>query len=411
MKKEAFPLEVKAGGVRVKIYNVSTPARERYTLAYHDAGGRKLRQFADLAEARREAKETAEKLNDGRGSALELSGADRDHYLAAISKLKELKPLDISLATAIAEYVDAKRWNVPLGQAAKSYAETHNAKVKDKKISEIVTELLEAKKADGCSALYLKDARSRLTRFASDFNDDIANVQKADLDAWLRRLKVAPLTRNNFRRLIIVLFRFARAAGYLPEDRKTVAEGTAKAKQDELDIEVFTPVEYAKLLTAADDDLLPFLIFGGMAGLRSAEVQRLQWEQVNWPESFIKIEGKVAKTGKKRNVPLMPAAAVWLASFKNARGAVVPKISLYFRLKALSKAAGIAWKQNALRHGFCSYRLATLKNVAQVAYEAGNSPTIIETHYDKHVTESEGKAWFSIMPKTAENVLPMVATA
>ena len=128
MKNEEFPLEVKAGGVCVKIYNVSTSERQRYTVAYHDAGGRRLRQFADLADARREAKEIAETLNDGRGGALELSGADRDAYLAAV---RQLRPLDISLATAIAEYVDAKKWNVPLGQAAKSYAETHNARLPD----------------------------------------------------------------------------------------------------------------------------------------------------------------------------------------------------------------------------------------------------------------------------------------
>jgi hypothetical protein len=141
VKKPKFPLEVKAGAVRVKIYNVSTPARERYTLAYHDGPERKLKQFSDFATARREAKTVAETLNAGRGAALELSGADRDTYLAA---LRALKPLDMPLNVAVAEYVKAKQFNVPLVEAAKSYAESHDAKLPDKTIEEVYQEMLAA---------------------------------------------------------------------------------------------------------------------------------------------------------------------------------------------------------------------------------------------------------------------------
>src|SRR5476651_1259649 len=142
MKKAKFPVEVKAGAVRVKIYNVSTLARERYTLAYHDGPERKLRQFSDFATARREAKETAATLNAGRGAALELSGADRDSYLSA---MRQLKPLDVPLNVAVAEYVKAKQFNVPLVEAAKSYSESHNAKLPDKTVEEVYQEMLKAK--------------------------------------------------------------------------------------------------------------------------------------------------------------------------------------------------------------------------------------------------------------------------
>jgi integrase len=146
-----------------------------------------------------------------------------------------------------------------------------------------------------------------------------------------------------------------------------------------------------------------------MAGLRSAEILRLKWENVNWPESVIEIHGKVAKTGTRRLAPLVPAAAEWLRDYKNARGPVIGAIKLYERLEKLSESTGVAWKQNALRHSFCSYRMATLKDAPRVSYEAGNSVRIIQRHYDKVVTESQGTAWFSIMPKTAKNVVQMVA--
>ena len=58
------------------------------------------------------------------------------------------------------------------------------------------------------------------------------------------------------------------------------------------------------------------------------------------------------------------------------------------------------WKHNALRHSFITYRVAQIKNVAQVALEAGNSPEMIFEHYRELVTADAAKEWFSVMPKT-----------
>jgi len=138
---------------------------------------------------------------------------------------------------------------------------------------------------------------------------------------------------------------------------------------------------------------------------------RLKWEDVNWSESVIEIHGRISKTGGRRLAPLVPAAAAWLNSYKDARGPVIGHIKLYERVEKLSESAGVPWKQNALRHSFCSYRMATLKDAPRVSYEAGNSVRIIQRHYDKVVTESQGKAWFSIMPTTAANVVQIKRAA
>jgi len=44
--------------------------------------------------------------------------------------------------------------------------------------------------------------------------------------------------------------------------------------------------------------------------------------------------------------------------------------------------------------------VADLKNVAEVALEAGNSPQMIFQHYRELVRPEAAKEWFSIMPKT-----------
>jgi integrase len=408
MKAPTFPLEIKAGSSRAKIYRVVEPNRERFTVSYHEGAHRRLRQFAALDDARREAKTIVERLNAGQGEILALSGKDRDSFQHAKAKLRAL---DIPLADAIDEYAAAKKIGVPLLAAAKFYREAHSSRLPDKTVSDVVAEFLQAKETDGRSVRYLQDCKARLERFSRDFKVHLKDVRTQELDAWLRGLKVAPRTRNNFRTVIRSLFSFARDAGYLIKGKPTEAESTTVAKQGDGEIEVFSPEEFSALLLAADEHLLPFLIFGGMAGLRSAEILRLKWEDVNWPESVIEIHGRISKTGGRRLAPLVPAAAAWLNSYKDARGPVIGHIKLYERVEKLSESAGVPWKQNALRHSFCSYRMATLKDAPRVSYEAGNSVRIIQRHYDKVVTESQGKAWFSIMPTTAANVVQIKRAA
>ena len=297
MRKPKFPLEVKAGAVRVKIYNASTPERERYTLAYYDGPERKIRQFADFAEARREAKDTADKLNAGRGAALELSGADRDTYLSA---MRQLRPLDVPLNVAVAEYVKAKQFNVPLVEAAKSYSESHNAKLPEKTVTEVYQEMLAAKRRDGASDAYLHDLKTRLGAFSRDFKAQIADIQTSDLDAWLRKLNLSPRSRNNHRNVIVSLFNFAKAAGYLNRDKSTAAEHTALAKTNGKAISFFSPQDMEKLLSSDDKVIRPMFVLGGFCGLRTAEILRLSWEDIRWAESSIVISEDVSKGGEAR---------------------------------------------------------------------------------------------------------------
>jgi integrase len=407
-KPDSWPIVIKQGSATAKIFRTPENGRDRFTVEWYEGTLRKRLTRVDLAKARREARTVAETLNAGRGAALELSGADRDSYLAAMS---QLKPLDVPLNVAVAEYVKARQYNVPLVTAAKSYAETHNATLPDKTVEEVYQEMLAAKRKDGASEAYLHDLKTRLGHFSRDFKDSLANVTTADLDAWLRKLKLSPRSRNNHRRAIVGLFNFAKAAGYLNRDRKSAAEHTARARKTVEAIEVFAPADFAKLLTAADKVILPYFVLGGFCGLRTAEILRLNWEDIRWPESSIIIGAAIAKTRTRRLAPFTDTAAAWLAGWKAKTGRVLPIKQPEHRVKDICKAAGVAWCHNGLRHSWITYRLSQSKDAVRTAYEAGNSPQVIRSNYDAVATEAEGKLWFSIMPETAENVIQMAKTA
>jgi integrase len=410
MQKPDYPMEVKAGSSRVKIYRVVEPHRERYTLAYHEGAQRKLKQFTDEGEARKEAKLIAERLNAGQGAALELNGADRDAYIFATGKLK---PLGVGLVAAIEEYIAAKKWDVPLADAARSYHEIHSAQRPDKTVQDVIKELIEAKRVDGASAYYLSDLHVKLNRFARDFHVNIGEVTTKNIDDWLRGLKMAGRSRNNFRNCIVLLFNFAASSGYLDRDRATAAKHTSAARRKPQKINPFSPSEMSKLLASVEDRDLPYIVLGGFCGLRTSEIERLSWEDIRWEESSIVISEDTSKQGearRRRIAPLTIPAAAWLSRFKRCKGRVTMD-DLRTRANPISDATGVTWKTNGLRKGFITHRLAELKDFIRVAFEAGNSPAIIRKTYDGVATEKEGKAWFSIMPKSAGNVIQMAKTA
>ena len=165
-------------------------------------------------------------------------------------------------------------------------------------------------------------------------------------------------------------------------------------------ISIYTPDEMGRMLLAAKARHLPFLAIGAFAGIRSAEIHRLHWEDIKWDRGHIEIAGHKAKTAARRLVPLPDNLKAWLAPWREKTGLIIESEDKSGALNELAVKAKIpgGWRQNALRHSFISYRVALTGDVARTALEAGNSAKMIFRHYREVVDGEASKAWFSIMP-------------
>jgi integrase len=180
--------------------------------------------------------------------------------------------------------------------------------------------------------------------------------------------------------------------------------------EDSGEIEIFSVEEISRLLAAARAEMVPFLAIGAFAGLRSAEIQRLDWSEIRG--DFIHVAKGKAKTRSRRLVPIQPNLAQWLAPHRKESGPVVPLASIGKQIVWLcedtaveakdgrAEVPAVKWKHNALRHSFISYRLAVIHDENRVASEAGNSPTMIHAHYRELVTPTDAAAWFAVSPKS-----------
>ena len=232
---------------------------------------------------------------------------------------------------------------------------------------------------------------------------NIGGLTTADVQRWLDGLKLAPVTVNNFRRLLYTLFTFAESCGYSFKGSNPVANVKPLSASGG-EIEIFTPDEITKLLEAASPDFLPFLAIGAFAGLRTSEIGRIAWPDVDLESGFITVGKTKSKTKARRLVPIQPNLAAWLATCANRTGLVVNFTGheLEAARAACVKASGVKWKDNGLRHSYASYRLAQIQNAGQVSLEMGNSPAMIFKHYRELVRPTAAAAWFAIEPQAAQ---------
>ena len=399
--KKAGPYhKVKSGSAVVPIYRTESKGRIRYTLSFYRDGRRMRKMFNDLESAKKEALFVAQRIQSGMQHVTDLKPHERDTFKAAEALLEKL---NIPLFAAVEDYVRARNLvgDESLSVMATEYSKMFGNIVRRATVPEAVAELIKVREQDGASIKYLGQLRTTLNRFAIKFACPIIEVTGPDVDAWLRSLNISPVTRNSMLRCIKVLFSFAKAQNYLPSEKATAVELIQQVRVKLDDVTVFTPDEMTTLLHSASPELVPILAIGAFAGIRMAELNRLDWSAVDLDRGFIEIRAGQAKTASRRVIPISNNLAAWLAPLKR-KGKIVRTPDLQTFVPALARALKIDWPRNVLRDSFISYRIAIVQSADQVALEAGNSPSIIFKHYRELTTPDVAEKWFSILPKDGQ---------
>lgn len=398
MSKKTSRVElIKDGSTTVRLYTIKRRGRVVHSVASYLDGKRQLKQFTEYTEAREEAKAIARRLSSGQKKVLSLTDDDAWAYEKAVDYLR---PWNVDVAVACREYSQARlalKNHDSVVDAAKFF-QTHHGQRPNKTVGEVVHELLQ-ERADR-SKKYVNDLKFRLNRFATDNNLHIADVTPQQISSWIRSLKLRPRSQFNFRAILTTLFRYAVDQGYLPEGR-TAPEKVKLYDVEDTEIEIFTPDELEKIIAVATPRTINYIVLGAFAGIRTAEILRLKWEDIDLESGFIELKAGNTKTRSRRLVPIADNLRQWLTPRHKTSGPMVtlkrPDESI--GEVCLNHKPRILWKRNGLRHSFASYRYAITQNENLVAAEMGNSPTMIHAHYRQVAKPEQARAWFAIVPK------------
>jgi integrase len=167
-------------------------------------------------------------------------------------------------------------------------------------------------------------------------------------------------------------------------------------------IPTFSVEQLTALIAAASPEYLPVLAIGAFAGLRPEEINKLQWEDLDFQERTIRVNASAAKTRKKRFAELSDNLRAWLESYAGRTGPVAPS-NLQKLRRATMKAANIEkWPPDVLRHSFASAHYAFHRDPARTAVIMGHGDqNMLLTHYRDLMKPSEAARYWQIAPQNA----------
>jgi site-specific recombinase XerD len=425
-QEDIWPRTIQPGRATVSVYRRKTPSGNfAYMVSnYADGDRRRFDCYAEEADAVTAAEKLAKRLDARDYVAASMT---REQAIEFANASARLGPFNVSVdaaTAAVAECLKSVGDLANLHAAVKFYIVRHRHTTR-KPVAEVVAELLKIKQARGASDRYMEDLRGRLERFADGCLKDACNVTTTDVQDWLDGQKLKPQNYRNFRTVLHTLFKFAVARSYAADNP---VEGVERVKVNCGDVEIFTPAEITRLLASASPDFVPSLAIGAFAGLRSAEIERLEWSDIHLAEKFIVVGAAKAKTAARRIVPIHDNLAEWLAPYAQRQGNVWMGTHEEFyesqqetagatkiepdTEKGIKEQKPVKWKANGLRHSYASYRFALTNDAGRVAGELGNSAAVVHRHYRELVKPSDAERWFAIKPEIPTNVtsLPAVAT-
>src|SRR5687768_8868016 len=73
---------------------------------------------------------------------------------------------------------------------------------------------------------------------------------------------------------------------------------------------------------ATGPGLLPLLVLGAFAGMRTAEIERQLWEDINLERGFIRVTAAKGNTAQKRLIPIGDNLKQWLSLCRRDSGLV-----------------------------------------------------------------------------------------
>jgi site-specific recombinase XerD len=296
--------------------------------------------------------------------------------------------------------------HVTLPEVITFYLRNHTTTT-DPTLGVLIDLFLTEKRRIGRSHHYERSIRYYLDRFADHVGRDvrISTITKEVITNYVYHAKkdVGLVTKRNLLNHVSVLFSFAVKEDLLRINPVTkIARPTVPFRKPH----VLTPADFGKLLHRCLDrgwgDRLVVFVLVGFCGIRVEEACRLSWSHLRLEKSIVEVPAEFAKKARFRNNRIPPNALAWIKKVEDRRRKG-PLIGPNWRnlLRSAVRFTHIDYRQNCIRHSFCSYALVSgwsLADVIAAMGHGGSSPAIIFTHYRNVVSEEDGKRWFGIVP-------------
>jgi integrase len=350
-----------------------------------------------------------------RDKAKEYSAALREKFLEHGASTQAIPPSLADDATKAAALLEKHR--VALTQSARFYVQHHDKRAKSPTLAAAWTAGLAHRKNHRKRTL--ADFRAWEKALPAWFMAmNCYDIGAKDIRKALNEVTDGPTRWKNGLRNISAMLGDVVKSELIPTNPAAAVHVARAAESEDDDVTIYTPDELKSLFAACIDYPLgkggdrlcarcaaPFAVMA-FAGIRPIEIVKLKWEHISLELENIRVGEGVAKKKSRRNVRIQPTLAAWLETVpaEQRTGKLVP--GRWFQKTArVRKAAGIDGneKQDALRHSFGTYLLATEGDLDKLKADMGHAHIATYlNHYHKAVTKAEALPYWQVLPVGVE---------
>jgi len=342
-----------------------------------------------------------------REKANEFAGGLRDNYKEHGQQARTLSPGVSDDATSALGLL--KPFGVSLMESARFYVLHHDLRSKAPTLALAWEQAKSIRK--NYSARYRANLKSWEGRLPADFSTkNIVDISPADISSALTTMTNGPTAWKSGLRIISVILGDEVKHGTLKENPCSRVP-VPKVKSDD-EVTIYTVKQLKALFTKCrkyddgkdrncDQCAVPFA-FLAFAGIRPTELTRLSWDDVNLSLGNIRLGGKVTKTGKTRNVRINATLKAWINTIPESKriGRVIPG-RWRFKATRVRREAGLDGRelQDALRHSFGSYKLATENDLDSLKSDMGHQHCeVFFNHYHNAMTKKQAAPYWKVLP-------------
>jgi integrase len=386
----------------------------RFKITGYYVDGKRIRKYFETRKAAEIFIEAEQIRRENLGKrAAHIDGALAEDALRASDILKPT-PYTLMDAARFVAHAHSKLepHSVRIDDAISEHVAAIEQRKRSVSVNQLVDEFIANRRAKGRSEIYIRDLTTRLSRFKISMGDRIiADISGSDVDHWIQSLNVAAQSQNNFRAVLSAMWTFAVRRGYAVTNVIQLVDKTSVVRDH---IPTFSVDQLTQLLATAPPEYLPVLAIGAFAGLRPEEINKLQWEDIDFHERTIRVNASAAKTRKKRFAEISDNLRAWLEPHAGRTGPVAPR-NLQKLRRATMKAAKIEkWPPDVLRHSFASAHYAFHRDPARTAVIMGHrDQNMLLTHYRDVMKPSEAAKYWTLLAIATQkdNIVPIAGYA
>jgi integrase len=224
-------------------------------------------------------------------------------------------------------------------------------------------------------------------------------VTPAELAAWFAKLPGSETTRAMYYRYVRMFFRWARRMRFVDDDPSEVIKAPrATAGRNVLTVEQMTKV----LEVPMAPWMRACMLLGAFAGIRTEELLRMDWKDIDTKTGEIEIRPGVGKDtgGVLERITDFTDPLSRRKDQLKGKGKLVPGTAREFHYARTDIAQALGWQDwpdNCLRHSFATFHLAHSKNAGKTAYQMGHTnPAMVQRVYAVPARKADAAAWWAI---------------